>query len=399
MQFTIKKTDLKSAVKLAVKALHSRPAIPVLECLLFSVESDLLTITGTDLEVFISIDCPISGKGEKTDFCIDGKQIEKIVDNIETTDFTFEIGSHFILIKSDMGNFNVPYLSDDVETFPIAPVANNSVLAVGNDVFRSVISNNIFAVSTDDLRPAMTGLFLDIKTDKVVVAVTDAHRLCVETFDASITQDNTSLILPKKFCKIVEAIKGNDIAELLSGENIFMYDCDNIRVSFRGIDARYPDYNCIVPKTNQETGVLYNHVARFNRNDLIKAVKAASIMADSTTNRIKLVFTASGECTIVAENLDFSTDSLVPVKCEYQILAPFEFIVPDLDKPINSEGNYVMLGTHEWIIGVNSKFLMESLLNIVSDMVEIGMSTANRAMVLKDGENRFNLVMPVMINN
>lgn len=403
MKFNIKKTELKSAVKLAVKALSSKPALPALECLHFSVESDLLTITATDLEIFISIDCPIIGHGEKSDFVIDAKQMEKIVDNIETIDLSFEVGTHFVLIKTDIGNFNVPYSAEDAEMFPIAPVANDLVLSVGNDVLRSVISNNLFAVSNDDLRPAMTGILLDIKTDKVTVAATDAHRLCVDNFDAAIAQTDIKVILPKKFCKVVESIKGNDIAELLQGESSYLYDCGNIRVLFRPVDARYPDYMCIVPKKNDK-GELYNHVAKFGRNDLIKAIKAASIMADSTTNQIRFIFTASGNCTIVAQNLDYSTDSLVPIKCDYQILAPFEFEVTDMDDAnLKADGSRptkkVMLGVNDWIIGVNSRMLIEALLNINSEVVEFGMQTANRAMVLKDGENRFLLQMPVIINN
>ena len=79
MKFTIKKSELKTAVKLAVKAVGNRPVVSVLECLLFSVESDLLTITGTDLEIFVSVDCPVISHGEKTDFCIEAKNIEKII--------------------------------------------------------------------------------------------------------------------------------------------------------------------------------------------------------------------------------------------------------------------------------------------------------------------------------
>ena len=403
MKFTIKKSDLKSAVKLAIKAVGNRPVVPVLECLFFSVESDLLTITATDLEIFISVDCPIIGHGEKSDFVIDAKQIEKIVDNIETTDFAFEVGTHFILIKTDMGNFNVPYCQDDADQFPMSPVANDLILSVGNDVLRSAISMNLFAVSNDDLRPAMTGILLDIKSDKVTVAATDAHRLCVDNFDAAIAQSDIKVILPKKFCKVVEAIKGNDIAELLQGESSYLYDCGNIRVSFRPVDATYPAYMSIVPKKNED-GILYNHVAKFGRNDLIKAIKAASIMADSTTNQIRFIFTASGSCTIVAQNLDYSTDSLVPIKCDYQILAPFEFVVTDMDDAnLEADGSRptkkVMLGVNDWIIGVNSRMLIEAILNINSDVVEFGMQTETKAMVLKDGENRFLLQMPVIINN
>jgi DNA polymerase-3 subunit beta len=136
------------------------------------------------------------------------------------------------------------------------------------------------------------------------------------------------------------------------------------------IDARYPDYNAVIPVDNP-------NLLTINRNDFQNSLKRIAIYANKTTNQVVLSIN-DGSLTISAQDLDFSNEATEQLSCTYT------------GSPIT--------------IGFNAKFLIEMLGVLESDEVKMELSSATRAGILlpteeEEGEEILMLVMPVMLGS
>ena len=136
------------------------------------------------------------------------------------------------------------------------------------------------------------------------------------------------------------------------------------------IDARYPDYNAVIPVDNPNLLVI-------KRTDLLSSLKRIAIYANKTTNQVILDISPDS-LTVSAQDLDFSNEANEQLSCNY-------------------EGTPVT-------VGFNAKFLIEMLNVLQSDEVKMELSTPSRAGILlpveaMEGEEILMLVMPVMLSN
>ena len=138
----------------------------------------------------------------------------------------------------------------------------------------------------------------------------------------------------------------------------------------RLIDARYPDYNAVIPTENPNNLIV-------SRGDFQSSLKRISIYANKTTNQVILSMN-DGSLTISAQDLDFSNEAQEILDCSYE------------GEPLT--------------IGFNAKFLGEMLGVLESDDIKLELSAPTRAGILLpmenvDGEEILMLVMPVMLSN
>ena len=138
----------------------------------------------------------------------------------------------------------------------------------------------------------------------------------------------------------------------------------------RLVDAKYPDYNAVIPVDNPNEMII-------GKSDFQNSLKRIAIYANKTTNQV--VFSIQeGSLTISAQDLDFSNEAQEQLSCQYT------------GSPMT--------------IGFNAKFLIEMLSVINSDEVRLEMSTPSRAGILlpveqEEGEELLMLVMPVMMSH
>jgi DNA polymerase-3 subunit beta len=138
----------------------------------------------------------------------------------------------------------------------------------------------------------------------------------------------------------------------------------------RLIDARYPDYNAVIPVDNP-------NLLTLSRKDFQNSLKRIAIYANKTTNQVILNINDSS-LTISAQDLDFSNEATEQMNCTY-------------------DGDQLT-------IGFNAKFLIEMLNVLESEEVKIELSSPTRAGILlptenEEGEEILMLVMPVMLSN
>ncbi len=352
--------------------ISSNTVLPILEDFLFNIEGKQLKIFATDLETSMSTELEIEAK-ENFKVAIPAKILTDILKTLPEQPITISIDevSYAVEITSDNGKYKLA--GENGEDFPKMPQQEDiSSTSISAEILQDAVSKTIFAVSNDELRPAMKGVYFILNEKDTTFVSTDAHKL-VKLNRSDIGGGNgQSFIVPKKALTLLKNALPNDNTEVkvsYNSTNAF-FDFENTNLICRLIDARYPDYNAVIPVDNPNTLVI-------NRDDLLSSLRRIAIFANKTTHQVVLKISGS-ELSVSAQDLDFSNEASERLTCEY---------------------------TGEDIeIGFNARFLVEMLNTLSSDEVKLELSTPTRAGILRpadedEAQDLLMLVMPVMLNN
>jgi len=229
----------------------------------------------------------------------------------------------------------------------------------------------LFAVGSDELRPAMTGVNFEINKEGITFVSTDAHKLVRYKRNDTRSTSAANFIVPRKALQLINgALPTEDTQVTISynASNAF-FSFGSVNLICRLIDARFPDYNAVIPSDNPNKLII-------NSNEILNALRRLIIFANKTTHQVSFDLKGSG-LTITARDLDFSNEATEKLVCNYN--------GDDME------------------IAFNGRFLTEILSAINTDEVQFEMSTPTRAALLSptqsdEKENTLMLVMPIMVN-
>lgn len=371
MKFIVNSAYLLKQLSNINGVITTNPVVPILENFLFELEKGGLTVTASDLQTSMITEIQVESK-EKGSIAVPARILLDTLKNLPEQPVTFSIdeSTYSIEIISDNGRYKLS--GENATDFPKVPSVSNDFSAeISTDVLARAVNNTIFATSNDELRPAMTGVYVNLGDKTTTFVATDGHRL-VRYRRTDVKSDNgNSIIIPRKALNLLKATLPTESTEVSVNFNLSnaFFKFGNIKMICRLIDERFPDYENVIPSSN-------NIKMSIERSDLLGALKRISIYANKTTHQVRLKITGS-ELQISAEDLDFSNEANERLSCEH-------------------DGEDIE-------IGFNAKFLIEMLTNLDSDKIQLTMSAPNKAGVLhpvdKDSaEDILMLVMPVMLN-
>ncbi|MBK6363778.1 MAG: DNA polymerase III subunit beta [Saprospiraceae bacterium] len=368
MKFEVSSSELLKHLNIAAGAIGSNPVIPVMEDFLFDIVNNKLTITTTNLETTIITTMEVLSEQDGR-IAIPAKMLLETLKALPEQPITFTIDdeTNGITILSSFGKYKLA--GDSPEDFPTPPSDEDteSLTLKAKKVLKG-ITNTIFATSNDDIRLAMTGVLFQIDFNKINIVATDAHKLVKYTVANLKTDIAASLIIPKKGLMLVKnsLTEDEDVHIGFNKTNVF-FTMGKTRIACRLIDAKYPDYNAVIPVDNPNEVLI-------NRKDFLNSLKRTAIYANKSTYQIVLNL-AEGSMTVSAQDLDFSNEATEQLSCEF-----------------NAE---------PMTIGFNGKFLLEILSVLESDEVKLLLSTPTRAGLIVPAQEDADevlvmLLMPVM---
>lgn len=371
MKFSVSSSELLKQLQMAGGLIGSNPVLPILEDFLFSISDNVLTITATDLETSIttSIDVMSDANGA---VAVPAKILLDTLKALPQQPITFSINDDNFAIEITSAYGKYKLAGEDNTDYPRIPEADAvDSIKLPSHLLAQAISKTIFAASNDELRPAMTGIYFQVDFSKLTLVATDAHKLVKYSFTEVNSEVSTAFIVPKKALNLLKNVlpAGSEVQLSFDKANAF-FSFGNTKLVCRLIDARYPDYNAVIPVGNP-------NVLTVSRGDFQNSLKRIGIYANKTTNQVILNIN-DGSLTVSAQDLDFSNEATEQLTCSYE------------GEPMS--------------IGFNAKFLAEMLGVLESDEVKIEMSGPTRAGILQPveevaGEEILMLVMPVMLSN
>ncbi len=372
MKFTVSSSDLLKHVQVAAGALSSNPVLPpILENFLFEVADDRLTICATDLETSIFTSLPVQAD-EDFSVAVPAKILQDTLKALPQQPITFSVTpeNRSIEITSSYGKYKVA--GEDGTQFPEIPQPQNvDSVKIGSRHLQEAIAKTIFATSSDDLRPAMSGVYFEVDFNRLTCVATDAHKLVKFTTPHLAGEVATSFIVPKKALNLLKNALPNDTtAQISFNRTNAFFTFGDVLLVCRLIDARYPDYNAVIPVENPNRLTVH-------RSDFQNSLRRIAIFANKTTNQVILDISPN-LLTLSAQDLDFSNEATEQMPCTYE------------GTPLR--------------IAFNARFLIEMLSVLDSEEVRIELSTPSRAGIITPIEDAnadreiLMLVMPVMLN-
>lgn len=353
MKFVVSTTVLNKGLQIASGALTSHPVMPVLEDFLFDLKGNNLSISTSNLEVTINTRIEVSGS-EDGRIAIPGKILQETLKMLPEQPLSFMIDTEnkSIEITSSSGKYKLT--GEKAEDFPaLETPTNEDKIEVGSEQLRKGIERTSFAVSNDEMRQNMRGINLSIDFSSITFAATDAHKLVRYTFRNIESDVATSIILTKKSMLILSSILPKDTKVLLHfNKSKAFFSFDNTLLYCRLVEAKFPDYNAVIPVSN-------NNILTVNREDIIAALRRLSIFANKSTNQFVMSL-GEDSLTVNAQDLSFNNEATEQISCTYA------------GTQIN--------------VGLSAKNLLEILSLLYTDQVIFKLSADNKPIIIVPDE-------------
>ena len=373
MKFIVSSSLLYKEIQVLGGIINSSNTLPILDNFLFEINNNKLVLSSSDLESTMTSQIEI--ESTSTDkIAISAKLLTDILKTFSEQPLTFiKTDNNTIEISASNGKYSLAYLNGDEFPKQVEILDAHETVINGSDL-GNAINSTIFASGTDDLRPVMSGVFFQFNSESLKFVATDAHKLVKFETTEYTASEVSEFIMPKKPLQILKGILQTESSDLTIQHNDsnakFIFDKSSI--TCRLIDGKFPNYEAVIPKDNP-------NVLTIDRQLFLNSARRVSIFSNKTTNQIRLKL-AGSLLNISAEDFDFSNKADENLECQYS-------------------GDDIQ-------IGFNSKFLIEMLNNLESDMITLSMSHPNRAGIIRplneSGESKESitmLVMPVMLND
>ena len=370
MKFTANSLDLQRALGKIGGVIPTKSTMPILEHTFFELASNVLTITGTDLEIWYTATISVKGTQDGR-IAIPAKRLIDTIRSFDNTEVVFSLDASTQKLSLSTGTGQYSLSGTNGSEFPPVPAFQGSIqFSMQSSMLKRLIHQTAFAVSTDELRPAMMGVLLQPKASELRAVATDGHRLVKFGYTMpKATGLKRDIIVPAKALHLIgRSLDAGDVSVTVSDANV-KFSFDNTVLVSKLIDESYPNYESVIPQENDKTMVI-------NRDTLLASLRRVALYSNATTHQVRFSL-AAGAMTISAQDLDFGGDAKESIECTY---------------------------TGETLeIGFNANYLLEILTHMEADEASFKFSTPTRAGIItpvaqREHEDILMLVMPVRLN-
>src|SRR5580765_1164033 len=283
--------NLARGLSVVSRAVSNR-SLPVLTNVLLKTEDGGLKLTATNLEIGITYWVP--GKIE-----VDGatsvpaRLLTDLVGSLPGGEpIILELGDGETL-HIQAGRFESHIKGIPAEDFPTVQTAGERpITRVEQKVLRQALDETAFAAASDEARPILTGVLARFEGDQLTLAAADNYRIAVKTIPILDPVPDTSVVVPARalneLARILADVEEPVEVVLAGGRNQILFHLDGIDLVSRLIDGQFPNYQQVVPTAHTTRAVL-------DREELLRAVRPAALIAHESANIVKLAVSADGE--------------------------------------------------------------------------------------------------------
>ena len=374
MRLTISSTALASRLSALSKVFNNKNTMPILDCYLFDVKGNTLTITASDSENVMTTQLQADEADSEGTFAVNYRTILDAVRELPEQPLTLDVDMSSFAVKVIYLNGMYNFTAQRGDEFPrLQPLHDGAIsIIIDSKTLVNDISHSIFATANEELRPVMNGIYFDLNQEGLAIVASDGHKL-VRTRNKNIKTENPmSFILPKKPATLLKNVltKSED-------EVIIRFDDRNANISYadgsltcRLIEGRYPNYNSVIPQDNPNQLTM-------DRMVMIGVIRRVLPFASDSSQQIRLHIEA-GKAVISSEDIEFYTSAKEEIICDYTGAT--------MD------------------IGFKGTTLMEILTNLDCEEVTLEFADPSRPCLIlptqqPENEDILMLIMPMLLND
>lgn len=369
MKFACERDVLVEALATAGRATATRGgSLPVLTGVRFELTNDRLRLTGTDLELTISVEVDVAGEDDGT-AVLQGRIAADVVRSLEP-------GRVKVIVDGDeahitAGRFESSMRLLPAEEYPRLTEPAEEAVTLSAAALAEALHQVVRAASSDDSRPILTGVLLSAEDEGGLrLVATDSYRLSVRDLPGtSVLRHGQQVLVPSRALREVERLlAGAEELTLRLGERDVTFEIAGhgatTRLTSRLIEGEFPNYRGLIPQ---------NHPNRLTvgREALLDALRRVRLMAREATP-VRLSMSADG-LELVAITQDVG-------QAHEQLDARYE-------------------GT-DLTVAFNPEYLLDGIEVAMGDEITLATVDAQKPAVLRgsEGEDFLYLLMPVRVS-
>jgi DNA polymerase III subunit beta len=369
LKLTVSRETLLTRLSIAVRGASARSAIQTLSGVLLRVEDGNTELQATDMELGLRVGLEVADSSPGI-AVVPGRLLLDVVRSLPQDEVTLEYRSSQQDVELVGGTARFHLRTLPPEDFPKLPEApGEGVLNVPAGAFVDTISRVARAASRDETRPHLTGVLVTASGRELRMVATDSYRLSVKetTLDTEL-EGSLEANVPARTLQELGRIAGGSHADTIgvaSLENQVVFTVDDVVLSSRLVEGRFPNYQQLLPES-------YEHELRVRRDELLEVVRRVGLLAQKNAP-LRLRFTEG--------TLDVSAQTPDVGEANESLPVPFS------GEPLE--------------IGFNAEFFREGLESAESDELVLKLISPLRPGLIQSGDNGpgfLYLVMPIRLN-
>jgi DNA polymerase-3 subunit beta len=322
VRLSVLQENFSKGLAIVGRAVTSRSTLPVLSNILLSTDEDRLKLAATNLEIGVScwLGAQVEDEGAIT---LPARLLTEWINSMPVDKIQMEMVVRTMSVNLKCARFESNIKGIDASEFPLIPTADGeNTLALSAPTLRKIIDQVVFAAADarETSRPALTGVHVQFEGDRLTLAATDGYRLSVRRTVLSQQADGLpAIIVPARSLAEVSRIGGecdpdkpielsvatarNQILFRMTGKGEGQGGgFHQVDLVSQLIDAKFPDFNAIIPKTHVTRTVL-------DTSAFLRALRVASLFARDASDRVTLLIspgsdTVPGQITIKATSAE-----------------------------------------------------------------------------------------------
>ena len=287
MELSIRREDLTRGLYLVQGVVERRSTVPILANVLLEPAESGIALTATDMEVGLRARVPAEVKKKGT-VTVNARKLYEISREVTAEELVLKASSAgWVDVLAGRSKFKV--VSLEPKDFPQLPLAGESKVGVAVEIaagtLREMIDKTLFSVSTDETRFNLSGVLMESGEGGVLrMVATDGHRLAKVDRRVPGLKLERGAIMPRKGVvearKLLDEVEQGDVTLTVSAKDVRL-STPSISFFMRLIEGEFPDYRQVIPGSVRAK-------ARFNRNDLLAALRRISLLASERSRGVKL---------------------------------------------------------------------------------------------------------------
>jgi len=371
MEIKVNRDEIFKAVSRVQSIIEKRSNMPILSTILISSTDSHINLSATDLEISLQqrISAEVTSQGSIT---ISGRKFFEILKESKSESIHIKKKDNdWLFISDDHTKYNLACLSPDEYPVFIEPEGVKTV-EIDSVVLSEMINKTIFSVTMEEAGFKLSGVF----TEKVVIdgkqylrmVSTDGHRLSLMDKEINKIEDlklDSGVMIPKKgMLELNKLASDGGMIQIGFKQSNCVAKKDNSLIVIRLLESKFPDYNSVIPKD-------VKHTIRVKKEDILYSMRKMIILTNESYRGVKITLEGN-QMEFVSINPDLG----------------------DVKDVIEVEYNDERLE-----LGFNSKYFMDVLQAMESEIIEIGFIDNSSPCLFhgKEDAGFLGLVMPMRI--
>jgi DNA polymerase III subunit beta len=278
VKFRCERDVLVEALGTASRATASRGgALPVLAGIRAQLSGDVLTLTGHDLELTISVDIREGVNGGADGVSVlPARLVSDVVRSLPAGAVEVDADGEQARITAGRSEFSLRLFPS--EEYPRLPEPSGDAVTLDASELHAALKQVVPAASSDDARPILTGVLVTTESDGLRLVATDSYRLAVRDLPGqSILAEGQSVLVPSRAL--------NDLTKVLAdcpemtlrlGERDASFEAGDVRLTTMLIEGDFPNYRGLIPSAHPNRLTV-------GREALLEGVRRVKLLAREAT--------------------------------------------------------------------------------------------------------------------